>query len=351
MASENYRPILLELRKLNNPKRNWGKPILIFATTLALFAMTGWVRYNDPVFLGIIVGVLFFHELGHFVAMRLFGYRNVRIFFIPLFGAAVSGRCFQPSGWKRAVVSLMGPLPGIIVGTMLFAAPLWGHPPHWFGRMALVLLSLNLFNLLPLLPFDGGHYLNAILFCRNRWLEGAFRLITGILIGLLAWKLNSIPLEVITVMMLLFIGVSFRYASIASRLRDHLPKPNTGSDEIPEQAAVAIIDEVRAKFPQLKTDAKIAAAVQNIYENATTRSPSWLVSVGLLIIYPLAFLCPLAPWAFEAWRNPARIHEWRDQLIRTRDARHKQAAKPPEVSIEINPVERHISSLGPLKSV
>src|SRR4051812_15229775 len=37
--------------------------------------------------LALLVPILLFHELGHYLAMRIFGYRNVRMFFIPLLGA------------------------------------------------------------------------------------------------------------------------------------------------------------------------------------------------------------------------------------------------------------------------
>jgi hypothetical protein len=45
--------------------------------------------------------------------MRIFHYRDVRMFFIPFFGAAVSGRHYNIAGWKKAVVSMMGPVPAL----------------------------------------------------------------------------------------------------------------------------------------------------------------------------------------------------------------------------------------------
>jgi len=339
MASANYGAVHAELKKLNNPERKWGKSLMVFAITLALFAMTGWVRYNDPIFLGMLVGILFFHELGHFVAMRLFGYRNVRMFFIPLFGAAVSGRSFQPSGWKKAVVSLMGPLPGVIVGTALLGTFLWGHQPPWVLRLGLMLIFLNLFNLLPLQPLDGGRYINTVLFCRNRWLEAAFRVITSLLMGLLAWKLSSIILGVVAYVMLASTPISYRCAAIANRLRGHLPKPAPDSDELPPQAVMMIVDEIRTVLPQLKTDAKIAATALNIYEEATTRPPSWLVSVGLLVLYPVVFLCPLTPWVVAAWHRPVLIQEWRGNLIRSHAARHAQSKAKSETAISTDPAD------------
>ena len=41
------------------------------------------------------------------------------MFFIPLFGAAVSGKSINISNAKKAIVSLAGPLPGIILGIVL----------------------------------------------------------------------------------------------------------------------------------------------------------------------------------------------------------------------------------------
>ena len=54
--------------------------------------------------------------------MRIFHYRNLRMFFIPLFGAAVTGRNWNVPGWKKALVSLAGPLPGIALGIFLGVA-------------------------------------------------------------------------------------------------------------------------------------------------------------------------------------------------------------------------------------
>src|SRR6267143_4595384 len=50
----------------------------------------------------ILTGVLAFHEAGHFVAMRALGYRDVKMFFIPFFGAAVTGRRTGGAAWKEA---------------------------------------------------------------------------------------------------------------------------------------------------------------------------------------------------------------------------------------------------------
>lgn len=313
--------IFSELARLNTPNRSWGKPLIVFVVTLFLFSVTGQVQYSDPVFLGMLVGVLFFHEAGHFVAMRLFGYRNVSLFFIPFFGAAVTGRTFLAAGWKKAVVSLMGPLPGIVVGTVMLAPLLMVHVPQWIPRLGILSIFLNLFNLLPLQPLDGGRFLNALIFCRNHWLEAAFRVLTGALLGLIAWKLQSFLLGLVAFFVIFSTAVTYQAATIASRLRDQLPQPDPASDEIPREAAETIIHAVQAEIPRLKTSKQIAVVVQNIYEAATLRRPSLWPSVGLLLLYPILFLLPVAPWAAFAIHDPARFHAWRARVHAARAAR------------------------------
>lgn len=57
--------------------------------------------------LALLIPVLFFHELGHWAGMRLFGFRDVKMFFIPFFGAAVSGRGQGVASWKEALGVLL----------------------------------------------------------------------------------------------------------------------------------------------------------------------------------------------------------------------------------------------------
>ncbi len=113
--------VLEELEKIRNPKGNWAQTVMILAVSLLLFVGLG--MRNDPIaFIATLVGVLFFHELGHYVGMRMFGYRNVRMFFIPLFGAAVSGQKTNAKSYQEAIVSLLGPVPGLCLAIVLLVA-------------------------------------------------------------------------------------------------------------------------------------------------------------------------------------------------------------------------------------
>jgi hypothetical protein len=108
-----------ELAKLANPKKSWTRNLWMLVLSVALFYGFGYFRDPLPDTL-ILIAAIFVHEMGHFIGMKILGYRNVRMFFIPLFGAAVSGRSLQAPAWKRAVVTLLGPLPGIALAFVFF---------------------------------------------------------------------------------------------------------------------------------------------------------------------------------------------------------------------------------------
>ena len=152
-------PILVELKKIGKPDRNWKKTLRVFLVTLALFAVVGFARWHDATLLFCLLGVLLFHEAGHYFAMLLFGYKNVRVFFIPFLGALATGENLLVPAWKKAIMLLMGPLPGMIVASFLIAGTLHATPPDWLMTTLIVLLSLNGFNLLPLVPLDGGQFI------------------------------------------------------------------------------------------------------------------------------------------------------------------------------------------------
>jgi hypothetical protein len=103
----------------------------------------------------ILMAVLFVHELGHLVAMRGFGYEDVRIFFLPGFGAVTSGRKEFAPAWHRRSLSLAGPVPGIALALAMFVTGIArGEGP--LRETAWTLLVVNAINLVPVEPLDGG---------------------------------------------------------------------------------------------------------------------------------------------------------------------------------------------------
>src|SRR5688572_11854119 len=61
-------------------ERTWIQGLVLLLVTLAIFASTGLFS-STPADILMLVGVLLFHELGHYVGMRLFNYQDVKMFF------------------------------------------------------------------------------------------------------------------------------------------------------------------------------------------------------------------------------------------------------------------------------
>lgn len=110
-----------------------------------------------------LVLLIFIHEMGHIVALRLKGYETNGPVFIPFLGAAIFAPKFEDRD-TEAFVGYGGPFLGTIAALACLAA--W---PFAEGKNAEILLILsyvgvflNLFNMIPISPLDGGRITQAI---------------------------------------------------------------------------------------------------------------------------------------------------------------------------------------------
>ena len=138
----------------------------------------GW-RYA----VGFVV-LLLIHEMGHFMAARQRGLAGGGHNLSPLVGAW-SGRDERPRGAEtKAYIGLAGPVAGT-VGAMLC----YGLARYTDSQLLLALAYagcfLNLFNLIPLSPFDGGR-ITAVLSPRI-WFLGV-----PVLVALFIWRPSPI---------------------------------------------------------------------------------------------------------------------------------------------------------------
>lgn len=281
--------VLQEIENQQQRTRSWVSAIVILGISLLLFISLGSTVWEWRLVL-LLLPILFLHELGHFAAMRLFKYRNLKMFFIPLFGAAVSGSHYNVPGWKRVVVSLMGPLPGI-----LFALPLGivgllaGYP--LLVEAAVLMFILNGLNLLPVLPLDGGWIANVLLFSRHYLLEFAFYLIA---VGLLFWAgmaLDDRLLLFLAVFMLLGLRWTYRRGKIAhTLLRSGFQAASPDDQTIPRDTALEIVGEVRKSFPLGLSTKQAASLSLQVFERLNSRPPSVLASLALAAVYVTSFL-------------------------------------------------------------
>ncbi len=276
--------VLAELDQLQRKKTSWGSAILVLVVSMLLFFGAGATQWSWK-FALMLIPVLLFHEAGHYLAMRAFDYRNLRMFFIPFFGAAVSGRHYNVPGWKRVIVSLMGPVPGIVLGVVLGVAGMVLTQPL-LTKAAILTLILNGFNLLPVLPLDGGWVFHTILFSRHYLLDTAFRFLAAISLIVGGTFSKDRVLEYLGIFMLIGLPASYKTARITSDLRKRGIAPASPDDDtIPLETAQAIVGEVKRAFPRAVTNKTLAQYTLSIFETLNTQPPGWLASIGLLGVH------------------------------------------------------------------
>jgi Zn-dependent protease len=127
--------------------------------TLAGFAMlVGWP------FASLVIFALFIHELGHLVAYRLMGQPWGRMIFLPFLGAIAMPRLPFESQGQTVFAALMGPGISTLLSVACAAWALTAtHVTAFPVLLGIVTVLLNIFNLLPVEPLDGGIALRSVL--------------------------------------------------------------------------------------------------------------------------------------------------------------------------------------------
>jgi Zn-dependent protease len=105
--------------------------------------------------------LLFVHEMGHVIQLRREGIKASAPMFVPFLGAVISARSLGDNALAEARVGLAGPILGSIASAVCIliwhatGASIW-------QALAFTGLFLNLFNLLPVVPLDGGRAMAAM---------------------------------------------------------------------------------------------------------------------------------------------------------------------------------------------
>ncbi|WP_299203174.1 site-2 protease family protein [uncultured Amphritea sp.] len=109
---------------------------------------------------------LVIHEYGHIRAMKHFGMKTKGIYLIPFVGGLALSDARINTRWQDVFISLMGPFFGLGLSLLSLVA-YWVTGSMFFAGLSAFNALLNLFNLLPILPLDGGHVLKSIAFSMN----------------------------------------------------------------------------------------------------------------------------------------------------------------------------------------
>jgi len=162
--------------------------------------------------------LIFVHELGHVVVLRREGIPAGAPVFIPFLGAFIAMRGRPRNAYVEAKVAIGGPIAGSLAAWAVLVAGLTlDHP--LLVTLGHAGILLNLFNLIPVSPLDGGRIAGA--FSRAFW-------IAGYALGVVALVVTRSP------MLLLVLGIGL--FTLWQRWRHPVP----GYDAIPRGRRLAI---------------------------------------------------------------------------------------------------------------
>lgn len=207
-------------------------------------------------FAALILFMLFVHESGHIWAMKRCGMHTKGIYFIPFFGAAaVTDEEFKTRN-DESFIAIMGPIWGLglamLAGVIYYMteSPFFAAVSSWYAM-------INLFNLIPINPLDGGRITKSIAFSLHSRLGHVIMIAGLILAGFLAFKMKIglFVLLLIIGSMELFgelFGNKWRAAKMAKKVKENL----------------AGIEETYAHLMRIATQPENAEADQQLIDTA-----------------------------------------------------------------------------------
>ena len=134
--------------------------ILTTSGTMLVSIAAYALLWGFPFALGFVV-LLFVHEMGHVIQLRREGIEASAPMFIPFLGAVVMAKSLGDDAAAEARVGLAGPILGSIASLVPLAIWLATGNEFW-QALAYVGFFLNLFNLVPIVPLDGGRAMAAL---------------------------------------------------------------------------------------------------------------------------------------------------------------------------------------------
>jgi Zn-dependent protease len=157
----------------------FGVAILKYKFLFGLFLSFGlYLWYGGLWFAVGLIGLIFVHEMGHWLEAKRQGLPVTAPLFIPFLGASIFLKEQPQNAWREAQLALAGPVLGSLgaLGVYAFAV---AEDSNRLRAIAFLGFFINLFNLLPVVPLDGGRIVSAI--HPALWLLGLLALLALVL--------------------------------------------------------------------------------------------------------------------------------------------------------------------------
>ncbi len=238
-------PLGLPKPVLVQDKKNWVRKSII---SLAIYAFLFYFIFNgDFSYIAAVLVVLLIHEFGHFFAMKAFNYSNVKLFVLPLLGAYVTGKKSLISQRQMSIVILAGPVPGIIIGFCLLLSSYY-YPNERIEMLGNIFFLLNLFNLLPFVPLDGGRLLETLFINHNHTIRVVFTIISIMALAVLAIITKSLLFLIIPVSMVFDLIMEIKNQKIREYLEQENINYTTDYADLPNKDYWTIRDCILLSF-------------------------------------------------------------------------------------------------------
>ncbi len=242
---------------LEQDTKNWVRKSII---SLAIYAIFFYFIFNqDLIYIAAVLVVLMIHEMGHFFAMKAFNYTNVKLFVLPMLGAYVTGKKSIISQRQMSIVILAGPLPGIIIGFCLLMSTIF-YPNERLQMLGNIFFVLNLFNLLPFMPLDGGRLLETLFINHNHTIRVIFTILSIIVLAGISIATTNIIFLIIPVSMVFDLIMEIKNQKIRDYLSQEQINYTTDYADLPDRDYWTIRDCVLLSFS--KRYASVEAGVQ-----------------------------------------------------------------------------------------
>jgi len=288
---------------LKEKKKDKAKDINKTIISIVLFVMAFLILgFEDYYFILMIVSVVFIHETGHFLMMKLFGYKNLQMTFIPFLGAYVNGKKDKEKQTHNWLIILAGPVPGIIIGSFLYYFGIKLNT-EWLVNWAYLFVFLNMLNLIPLDPLDGGQLLKSFVGEKFEMIQIVFSLISSIVLIIIGWYFEIWVLLISGFFMAFKIRSMQRVYQIHKDLREESINYECTYDELPNRDYFKIKSVLIENNPTLKKylnqfddediDELIASQVANVLITPIEKSKSFLLKSFVILIWITALVGPI----------------------------------------------------------
>jgi Zn-dependent protease len=108
-----------------------------------------------------LIFLLFVHEMGHVLEAKRQGLPVSAPLFIPFLGALITLKQMPHNAWNEAKLAIAGPIVGSVGAAAVWIAGEATDSNH-LKALAFLGFFINLFNLLPVVPLDGGRIVSAL---------------------------------------------------------------------------------------------------------------------------------------------------------------------------------------------